>query len=563
MAYNIFERWPFTSFQNLNLDWLLKTTKEAAEKATEAATTVAQYNTRLAGVENDNIRQDRDIMNIQNVDNQQNQRIDALETDVDAHEQTIRSLQGWDQEQETAINALLTRVTNLENDDNDNVKVTAQDFDSTEKNIARNNIGAGTSTVTYDDEDLVLTIEDALTGELETVNLSSATGGYDNIRKLIYNETTGNVVYYDGTTSTPVTGENVIINFMSNGKIFAFMEGGLVNGGNVTYNLYMPLTYDASNGVFFYRIYNNNVEIVRLPMNSNVAVKTTTPIGGNPNAVLYILQTLTEAEKTQARSNIGAGTGTSVVRVNASDGTITITDPNLASGNPMTYQYRTIFPINARYSNGEYTFDKNQADILSAITKGQLPVVKYHTTAGQSDYDVYHEWVFSYYTYDGEDVYIYFSRVDQQGNVSQMRWFASTGKAVVVTSATLPVATGADDGKIPMVNSYGNYQLVTPSASSGTPRVSMASTDTTPALDANKFYVFPVMANLSVSLNSPASNAIVNEYHFRFTSGSTATQFDLPATVEIPDDFDVAADTVYEISIIDNYMVYSSWVVGA
>jgi hypothetical protein len=190
-------------------------------------------------------------------------------------------------------------------------------------------------------------------------------------------------------------------------------------------------------------------------------------------------------------------------------------------------------------------------------------VVRYHTTAGQSDYDVYHEWVFSYYTYDGEDVYIYFSRVDQQGNVSQMRWFASTGKAVVVTTATLPAATGADDGKIPMVNSFGNYQLVTPSASSGTPRITMANTDTAPTLDANKFYVFPEMTSLSVSLNSPASNTIVNEYHFRFTSGSTATQFDLPATVEIPADFDVAANTVYEISIIDNYMVYSSWAVSA
>lgn len=24
MAYNIFEKWPFTSYQNLNLDWILK-----------------------------------------------------------------------------------------------------------------------------------------------------------------------------------------------------------------------------------------------------------------------------------------------------------------------------------------------------------------------------------------------------------------------------------------------------------------------------------------------------------------------------------------------------------
>lgn len=36
MAYNIFERWPFTSFQNLNLDWILKITKKAGEDSTAA-----------------------------------------------------------------------------------------------------------------------------------------------------------------------------------------------------------------------------------------------------------------------------------------------------------------------------------------------------------------------------------------------------------------------------------------------------------------------------------------------------------------------------------------------
>lgn len=439
MAFN---NWPFTNFQDLNLDWVLRKVREAVAQATQAATTVAGYATRL--------------LNIENSDSTQNSRISALET--------------RNGQQDSELNTLRTGVSNnsraIGTLEQYSVRVTVQNFDEADKIIARNNIGAGTSTVTYDDEDLVLTIEDALTGELETVNLSGATGGYDNIRKLVYNETTGNVVFYDGTSSTPITGEEVIINFMSNGKIFAFMEGGLVSGGSVTYNLYMPLTYDTNNGVLFYRIYNNNIEIVRLPMNSNVAVKTTTTIGGNPNAVLYILQTLTGAEKAQARTNIGAGTSTT--RVNASDGTITITDPTFASGNPMTYQYRTIFLIIAEYSNGEYTFNRNQADILSAIVKGLLPVVRYHTTAGQSDYDVYYEWVFDYYTYDGEDVYIFFDRIDQYGNVSQMKWYGSTGKAEVVESATVPKATSADEGKILMVNSFGNYQLVSIPAAENT-----------------------------------------------------------------------------------------------
>lgn len=47
MAYNIFERWPWTSFQNLNLDWLMNAVKEAATKADEAATSVGQFDARI------------------------------------------------------------------------------------------------------------------------------------------------------------------------------------------------------------------------------------------------------------------------------------------------------------------------------------------------------------------------------------------------------------------------------------------------------------------------------------------------------------------------------------
>lgn len=47
MAYNIFERWPWTSFQNLNLDWILRKMKEAVEKATEASESVGSFDDRI------------------------------------------------------------------------------------------------------------------------------------------------------------------------------------------------------------------------------------------------------------------------------------------------------------------------------------------------------------------------------------------------------------------------------------------------------------------------------------------------------------------------------------
>lgn len=47
MAFNIFERWPWTSFQNLNLDWLMQAAKEALTKATEASESVGTFDARI------------------------------------------------------------------------------------------------------------------------------------------------------------------------------------------------------------------------------------------------------------------------------------------------------------------------------------------------------------------------------------------------------------------------------------------------------------------------------------------------------------------------------------
>lgn len=47
MAFNIWERWPWTSFQNLNLDWLMKAVKEAVTKAEEASASVGQFDARI------------------------------------------------------------------------------------------------------------------------------------------------------------------------------------------------------------------------------------------------------------------------------------------------------------------------------------------------------------------------------------------------------------------------------------------------------------------------------------------------------------------------------------
>lgn len=64
MAFNIWERWPWTSFQNLNLDWLMKAVKEATTKAEEASASVGQFDDRITANENaiDQLEDDLDTI---------------------------------------------------------------------------------------------------------------------------------------------------------------------------------------------------------------------------------------------------------------------------------------------------------------------------------------------------------------------------------------------------------------------------------------------------------------------------------------------------------------------
>ena len=126
--------------------------------------------------------------------------------------------------------------------------------------------------------------------------------------------------------------------------------------------------------------------------------------------------------------------------------------------------------------------------------------------------------------------------------------------------AELPSVTASDNGKS-LVASNGawakGYQAVR------IPRVAMTSSDTTPTLNPNTFYVFPTMASLTPTLNAPSDNSIVNEYHFMFTSGAAATTLMPPASVLQPDGFTVEANHVCEVSIVENCMTAQGWAVTA
>ena len=93
------------------------------------------------------------------------------------------------------------------------------------------------------------------------------------------------------------------------------------------------------------------------------------------------------------------------------------------------------------------------------------------------------------------------------------------------------------------------------------PRITKTSADTTSALDPNKLYVFPEMASLTITLNTPGNANIANEYHFCFDSGATATVLTVPATILQPDGFTVEANMHYEVSILEGAMTAQGWAV--
>lgn len=84
----------------------------------------------------------------------------------------------------------------------------------------------------------------------------------------------------------------------------------------------------------------------------------------------------------------------------------------------------------------------------------------------------------------------------------------------------------------------------------------------TQELSPNEFYVFEEVS--SITLTFAAGEAgVVNEYHFRFTSGATPSTLSLPVDVIMPDYFNISANKGYEISIIDEVGAFISWTPAA
>lgn len=76
-------------------------------------------------------------------------------------------------------------------------------------------------------------------------------------------------------------------------------------------------------------------------------------------------------------------------------------------------------------------------------------------------------------------------------------------------------------------------------------------------IEPNVLHVFGSLAELEINF-VPGVEGVVNDYHFIFISGSTATNLTLPDAVYVGD-FTVEANKIYEVSIVENLLVYQDW----
>jgi hypothetical protein len=86
--------------------------------------------------------------------------------------------------------------------------------------------------------------------------------------------------------------------------------------------------------------------------------------------------------------------------------------------------------------------------------------------------------------------------------------------------------------------------------------------DVTQALNAGTIYHFTgALSSLTLTLNAATTGQLA-QYHFDFTTGSTAPTLTVPSTVTMPDGFDVKANKRYEVDILNGYGVVMSWTIS-
>ena len=533
MAFNIWERWPWTSFQNLNLDWLMKAVKEAVTKAEEASASVGQFDARITA----------------NTDEIEQLGIDISAISSPAHVLVSSELEARYRGNLVTGSQLLAMMqthgdlpyveyngevymlysASSAGDLRFSMAHTTRLGDVTLRHIT---IPAQSSNVAYS----ITNIDGGgggSSGNVFAVTITQQAGEYvsDHTYAEIYSQMQAGripvllVAQGNNYTTCPMAGSG---SREINNQTVSYVEfvdtDWLLSGSQMT--------------VGSWRI-NSDGTVDRMAPYKHIA----TIDNVFDNAVIYTgPQELTAAEQAQARENIGiTGSGGS--------GPLVLT---VTSENNVFSVDKTAAEIRANLYNLRLRYGLNEGvDINSYEVYGSPPThsIRFVVVDPNTTSTSYIEFILQLY----QTGYI---PSDPSQDIVTVTHNLITHN---ISGGSLPDPTSAAAGDFLRLDAQKNAVWT----DGNKPRVPIAASSASiPALSPNTLYVFTGDATaLNITLAQPANNNVENEYHFIFNSGSTPTTLTLPNTIRQSDGFTVEANHVYEVSILENNMTAQGWAV--
>jgi hypothetical protein len=282
MAFN---NWPYTNFQDLNLGWILARVKEAVTRATEALSSTTGFDGRIATAE-------------ANSSEANTKATTALSTANSADGKATEALSTANNASDTA-NAASANATQASVDATRALREVGSAIGSYKIFVDASNHCRYNEEL-IDAVDILSALQSGRNVFVERVNPDN-----------VYNHIGYKFAYYDiDNSTTPATATVFFDRLISYAGENAIVERMYIVG--------------SSNTAGFTTIQT---------LASKSYVDSHSGGGGAVDAVLYTAQTLTSAQKTQARSNIGAGKST----VTVSNSIMTIVDADTGS--------QTAYPI--------------------------------------------------------------------------------------------------------------------------------------------------------------------------------------------------------------------------
>ena len=291
---------------------------------------------------------------------------------------------------------------------------------------------------------------------------------------------------------------------------------------------------------------------------TNIGAISASDIPAVTGAVQYdLIQSLTDSQKNRARTNIGAAASGAYLRYDAQS--LTAAQKAQArqnigvSGNE---DMPLIATITYNESDEVYECDMTASEILTAYYAGRAVILailpensrQYLYSLAAVDIDNIPSTISAYFWIPAPST----------AAISCEWWHVfitqGTPDTLTVTQETgrlAPASSISDNGKILTVSS-GRPAWVSPGPSVVSDQVSTSITLAAAAADT--IYEYGELSALTITALPASGDFIV-----RFTSGSTATTTDFPVAMKFPTAFAAEANTRYEINCSNGYALVVGW----